>query len=213
MNLEQLKKSIVSKIPLTYNPYVHALIPSIIGISLILASLISIQDLSWSQIVTIPIVIFLLFGFEWLVHKYILHRRLFGLGELYEKHELMHHVIYTHQDMSMKDKKELYLILMPPYAIVLIFVLLLPIIFILTSLLSFNVALLTLVTSLAFFLTYEWLHFCYHLPGHHWLARRRVIQYLRRLHTSHHNPLHMKQWNFNVTFPIFDRIMKTHRKD
>lgn len=213
MNLEQLRKQIISEIPITYNPYVHALIPSTIGIFFIVTALMSLSNVTSLSLLTIPITIFLLFGFEWAVHKYVLHKKQFGLKELYEKHELMHHIIYTNTDMSMKDKKELYLILMPSYAIVLIFILLLPLIFLLTSLLSANVALLTLATALAFFLTYEWLHFCYHLPADTWLARRKTIQSLRRLHTVHHNPIHMKKWNFNVTFPIFDRILRTYRKD
>ena len=60
-------------IPPKYNPYLHiALIPlnSCILISLFVYLLTPISAL---QLLTIPITLFLMFGFEWWVHKNILH--------------------------------------------------------------------------------------------------------------------------------------------
>jgi len=212
MKLNELKSNIIDQIPRTYNPYVHALVHSTIAVIFVIVSILLIKNLSSISLISIPITLFLLFGFEWLIHKHVLHRKRFGVGELYKKHELMHHVIYTNEDMSMGSKRELYLILTPPYAAVLILIILFPLVLFLTLLFSFNVALLMLITALCFFLSYEWLHFCYHLPENHWLGRNWLITKLKKLHTNHHNPLNMKKWNFNVTFPVFDLILKTYKK-
>jgi sterol desaturase/sphingolipid hydroxylase (fatty acid hydroxylase superfamily) len=62
---------------------------------------------------------------------------------------------------------------------------------------------------MGYFLTYEWLHFCHHLPEDHPLARVAVLHRLRLHHQAHHDPALMNTQNFNITFPICDRIFGT----
>ncbi|WP_437298030.1 hypothetical protein [Sorangium sp. So ce426] len=33
---------------------------------------------------------------------------------------------------------------------------------------------------------------------------------LRRHHAAHHRPSLMRQWNFNVTFPLWDLVRETY---
>jgi len=66
---------------------------------------------------------------------------------------------------------------------------------------------------MAYFLSYEWLHFSYHLPEDHPLARTWLVSRLRRHHTHHHDLSLMGKWNFNITFPICDAVMGTSFKD
>jgi Fatty acid hydroxylase len=103
----------------------------------------------------------------------------------------------------------LKLILMPPYAIVLLFLMVVPFAWVLATYASANSARLMVATSMFFFLTYEWLHMSYHLPKESFLGRNRVIRSLRELHRRHHDPRLMKRWNFNVTIPVFDWIHGT----
>ena len=51
-----------------------------------------------------------------------------------------------------------------------------------------NVARLMVVASMAFFLSYEWLHMAYHLPEESAIGRLRAIKRLRELHRRHHDP-------------------------
>lgn len=204
------RKQIIDKIPSWYNPYLHAIIPSCIGIFIIIGCLFYIEFLTWLSLLTIPITLFFLFGFEWVTHRYVLHKRQPLLGVIYELHELSHHVIYTDEEMSIREKKELYYVLMPPYAILIVFCLVAPLAFGLGLLFSLNVACLIIITAMVFFLCYEWLHFSYHQPANTWIGRNRTIRKLRRLHRFHHNPRLMKKYNFNVTIPIFDLILGTY---
>jgi len=41
-----------------------------------------------------------------------------------------------------------------------------------------------------------------------------IIRYLRHHHHVHHNQRLMRDWNFNVTFPIADHLLRTaYKKD
>ena len=206
---EAARERIVAKIPASYSPAAHFLIPGALGLGVLGASvwlLEAVQPVEW---LTIPITIFLGFGFEWRIHKSMLHERLLLAGTLYVRHELHHHVIYTYDDMTMRSSREWRLVLMPAYAIVLVFVMMIPIIAALWRWVTPNVALLHLATSMVFFLAYEWMHLAYHLPPEHPIGRLGVVRRLRELHRRHHDPRLMKRWNFNVTVPVFDWIHGT----
>ena len=56
---------------------------------------------------------------------------------------------------------------------------------------------------------YEWLHFGYHVPADSPIGRLPLVAALRRHHQTHHDPALMASWNFNITFPIGDRLFGT----
>jgi sterol desaturase/sphingolipid hydroxylase (fatty acid hydroxylase superfamily) len=85
----------------------------------------------------------------------------------------------------------------------------LPIALVIAHFIGVNTALLVVITSMAFFLSYEWLHMAYHMPDDSFIGRIQLIRRLREQHRRHHDPRLMKRWNFNVTFPVFDAILGT----
>lgn len=199
----------MAKIPASYSPAVHFLVPGALGMAALAASVGMIRDVRAVEWLTIPITLFLGLGFEWRIHRSMLHERLPLVGTLYVRHELHHHVIYTYDDMTMRSSREWRLVLMPAYAIVLVFVMMVPIVAALWIGVTPNVALLHLATSMLFFLAYEWMHLAYHLPPEHPIGRLGLVRRLRELHRRHHDPRLMKRWNFNVTVPVFDWIHGT----
>lgn len=203
---EARRAKIVSRIPGYYNKYLHLIIPSLI---VLLVSVYSIMSVGSFSILTAAITLFTIFGLEWFIHKNILHKPQFGLKSIYQQHTL-HHVIFNHDDMAIRDGKELNLVLMPVYAVLLLCVIVSPFVGLMLFLLGPSVAFSSLIMIMLFFLGYEWLHLIYHLPKEHWLSRNRVIQYLRRQHQIHHNYVNMLKYNFNVTVPVFDKIMGTY---
>ncbi|MEZ4311818.1 MAG: hypothetical protein R3F14_27625 [Polyangiaceae bacterium] len=206
---EAARDRILATIPESYSPAAHFLIPGAMGMGVLAGAvwlLHGVQPLEW---LTIPITLFLGFGLEWRVHKSVLHEKQPLLGLLYVRHELHHHVIYTYDDMTMRSNREWRLVLMPAYAIVLVFLGVVPLVAALWHFVSVNVAMLHLATSMVFFLAYEWMHLAYHLPEEHPIGRLSVIRALRELHRRHHDPKLMKRWNFNVTIPVFDWIHRS----
>lgn len=206
------RASIVATIPKGYSPTLHVLIPALLGGLTFAAALYrlrleTIRPIDW---LTVPVTLLGSFGFEWRAHKDILHRRLPLLGMIYDRHELCHHVIFTYDDMAMRNRREAWLILMPPYAVVLVFfALVLPIAIGVEATLGTSPAMLLVATSMLFFLSYEWLHLAYHLPPEHPISKLSIIARLREHHRRHHEPRLMKRYNFNVTVPLFDWLHRT----
>lgn len=200
-------------VPVGYRPWLHLILPSLVGLATLSAAIWLIRDLRAVELWAIPITYISALGFEWRVHKDVLHRRLPGLAELYERHERTHHVIYTADDMAMRSQNEWMLVLMPWFAIVLIVAMLLPVTALVTWISTRNCAMLSLCTAVLFFLQYEWMHLSFHLPAEHPIARVRLIRYMSALHRSHHDPRNMKRWNFNITIPLFDLLHGTLNRD
>lgn len=210
----QIQKKIIDSIPNNYNYYFHLIFPSSIVLVLIVLSsyFLFSSGVQWLTLLAIPITLFCLFGFEWLAHRYILHKPQPGLKELYQKHEPMHHALYSADRMFLESWHELYLILMPPYAILLVVLLISPVFILIGLILSWPAAGMMLITSLLFFLLYEWTHLLYHLPYSWKITQLPWFKKLGQLHRYHHDPQNMRKYNFNVTIPIFDIILKTYRR-
>jgi hypothetical protein len=206
---ERQRGAILGHIPAWYSPALHLTIPTVLGLTAMIASLFFVHQLQPLELLAVPLTLLLAFGFEWRAHQLVLHRRIPGLGVLYDRHELQHHVVFTYDDLAMRAPRELWLILMPAYAVVLVFLIELPLALLTARLFGTNAGCLFMVTSMAFFLSYEWLHCAYHLPPDSVVGRLGVIARLREHHRRHHDPRLMKRWNFNVTVPVFDWVHRT----
>ena len=65
----------------------------------------------------------------------------------------------------------------------------------------------------SYYLLYEALHFSYHTRAGGLLKRIPFVDYLSRGHLYHHRIGLMSRYNFNITFPIFDKIFRTQYKE
>jgi hypothetical protein len=128
---------------------------------------------------------------------------------LYDQHTPKHHMLYLTDDMAIRDKREYRLVLIPAFGLFLIFIGQIPMNIALRWLGYPNVAWLYLATSIAYAVSYEWLHFSYHLPHGHPVAQNPIIKRLARQHAVHHDPRIMQRWNMNVTIPLMDYVMGT----
>jgi hypothetical protein len=206
---ERRRSEIVATIPGWYSPVLHLAVPTVVCLGLMIGAISRLRAPAPTDWLTIPLTLFMAFGFEWRVHKSVLHRRAPGIGLLYERHELAHHVIYTYDDMTMRSRREWWLVLMPAYAVVLVALFNAPMTLGVAFAFGHDPACLYLATSMFFFLTYEWLHLAYHFPRDSAVGRLALVARLRELHARHHDPRLMKRWNFNVTVPVFDWLYRT----
>lgn len=206
---ERRRKEILGEVPRWYSPALHFAIPAAIGLGVMALSIAQIHGLRAIELLTIPITLIGGLGFEWRVHQLVLHRKMPLLSELYIRHELHHHVVFTYDDMPMRSSKEFRLVLMPAYGVLLSFLVSTPLAYALHRFVGANTAFLFMATSMFFFLSYEWLHLAYHFPSDSLVGRLPLIARLREQHRRHHDPRLMKRWNFNVTVPLFDWIHRT----
>lgn len=146
---------------------------------------------------------------EYFGHRGPMHHRRPGLYAIFERHSLQHHAFYTHEAMEAESPRDFQMILFPPILLVFFLGAVAPIGVLVAWLTTANAGWLFLATGVAYFLSYEWLHFSYHQPASSWIGRRALVGWLRRHHLVHHDPALMTRVNFNVTFPIGDHLFRT----
>ncbi|HZX96699.1 MAG TPA: sterol desaturase family protein [Myxococcales bacterium] len=157
-------------------------------------------------LLTVPIAFLYANLVEWLAHRGPMHAPRRFLGLVYRRHTLLHHAFFTAEQMSLESARDFKLVLFPPVLLLFFFGgLALPAGLLLGAFLGSNVAALFVITAMAYYLLYEWLHLAYHLGD----RAPRLIEPLRRHHAAHHDPRNMTRGNFNITFPICDRLFGT----
>ncbi|WP_441288722.1 hypothetical protein ACSRUE_43550 [Sorangium sp. KYC3313] len=112
--------------------------------------------------------------------------------------------------MAIRTPRELGFVLIPSYGIAGVFALTLPLALAFSAARQGNLASLFVATCMAYLVLYECLHLSYPLPPDGRIGRSRVVARLRRHHGAHHRPSSMRQWNFNVASPLWDRVRGTY---
>jgi hypothetical protein len=193
-----------------YRGWAHFAFTSLGSLSVIVFALSRLSEVRPAEWLTVPASFLLANVAEYFGHKGPMHHRTKGLGLVYRRHTQLHHHFFTHDAMAYESSHDFRMVLFPP--VLLLFFLggiATPIGALFFVLVSPNAGWLFVATGMGYFLTYEWLHFCYHLPEEHPLARLPVMSRLRRHHTAHHDLRRMGRFNFNITFPLCDRLFGT----
>ena len=197
-------------IPAGYSGWLHLVFTFGIGGAAMVASILQLDHVRPLEWLAVPLT-FLYANFaEYWGHRGPMHHLKRGLRLVYERHTRQHHRFFTDQAMPLDELRDLRAVLFPP--ILMTFFLAtfaLPVALLLARFTSGNVGWLFAATSLAYFLNYEVLHLVYHLPDRYAVARWPFVGRLRRLHQDHHDPRLMAQFNFNITYPIGDRLFGT----
>jgi hypothetical protein len=204
-----IKDKLLENIPKNYNYKLHLLFSNGFSLVTIILSSLMLVQLSTFDILSFPIFFIFLLFFEYMFHKNILHKNVFPKF-LFKKHELEHHVIYKADSMEISSYKELYYVLIPYYAGLMIVLLNAPLL-LLNLFFNSNLIYIWLICSMSFFMLYEFLHMVYHLPESSKFKKLKIVQMISRSHTKHHNHKFMKTHNFNVTIPLFDYIFKSYK--
>jgi hypothetical protein len=180
---------------------------SLAAIGFSLSRLGSVRPLEW---LTVPAVFLLGNLVEFLGHRGPMHHRRRGLGLLFQRHTEQHHRYFTHDALAYESARDVKMVLFPP--VLLLFFLgaiATPLAALCFLLVSPNVGWLFAASAVGYYLTYEWLHFCHHLPPEHPVARLPLMARLRHHHQTHHDPSKMQRYNFNITFPLSDWLFGT----
>lgn len=154
--------------------------------------------------------------FEWGFHRFPMHRPM-QPRILYRNHTLIHHNAFSrHDDMAIRDTRELSLVMMPWYTLLMVFGLASPIAIGIGLVGGRPMAGIFLVAAVAYFLLYETTHALYHLEPERLRAmgvgRMRLFWWLQSHHAHHHNLPRMAKVNFNVTFPLADAALRTRER-
>jgi len=193
-----------------YRGEAHLAFTSFASLGVILFALTRLHGVRPWEWLVVPLTFLVSNAAEYFGHRGPMHRPARGLRLIYKRHTLEHHHFFTHDAMAYESRRDFKMVLFPP--VLLLFFLggiATPLGALIFWLVSPNAGWLFVATAMAYFLTYEWLHFGYHLPETHPLARSALMRALRRHHLVHHDLRRMGKHNFNISFPLFDRVMGT----
>jgi Fatty acid hydroxylase len=206
---DRVRAKVLGRTPRWYSPWFHLAMTTGVGLAVLVVAMLNLHSVRAIELLIIPAVFLMANGFEWRVHKYVLHRRMWPLQVIYDRHTPEHHAIYMTNDMSIRSTREFRLVLMPAIGIIGVVVATTPVAYGIRMLFGSNVGWLFLVTAALYMVLYEVSHLSYHMPPESFVGRRRIVRWLREHHALHHDPRLMQKWNFNVTIPLFDWLYGT----
>ncbi len=146
--------------------------------------------------------------FEWILHKYLMHRPMGKFDYAFRAHALVHHQTFkadhTYHLIHDADKDTI------PMAWwngpVLIAVGIMPFLLVAWWLGSWGVVCGAIVACAGYYGAYEYMHWCMHLPKRRNIERSGIFFRLNGHHLLHHRYMHR---NYNVVFPIADLCLGT----
>ena len=151
--------------------------------------------------------------FEWYLHKRTMHRRVKGLGAIYQRHTVNHHQFFTSDEMRIDRIRDYRIVFFPPYALVAFMVLSILPAAAAWALVSASAGWIVMITTTAFYLNYELFHLSCHVEERPYLRHLPFINTVRRHHEVHHNQRVMMDTNLNLTYPIADWLFGTSDLD
>ena len=196
-------------IPRHYHPLWYFGAANLVALAAIGLALSNLQPMQNGEWCIIPFAFLVANLVEHRVHRGPMHHLRPPWNILFERHTRQHHVYFDHAHMSVRGPREYYWVFFPWWAIGLVIATSILFALPVAWILSVNAALVFFAVSIAYYLTYEWLHFSHHLPPESRIGRIGVLVKLRQLHTTHHDPSLMVRCNFNITFPVGDWLFGT----
>ncbi len=193
-----------------YRGWLHFTFTSVGSLAVLFLAVTRVHDVRPLEWITLPVAFLIANFVEYFGHKGPMHHPRKPLTILFQRHTREHHRFFTNEAMAYASSRDFKMVLFPP-SMLLFFLggIATPIALVLFALASANAAWLFVAVGISYFLTYEWLHFAYHLDERSWLGGSPLLRRLREHHKTHHDPRLMERWNFNITFPIADLVFKT----
>ncbi len=193
-----------------YSGWAHFATTSVVSLLVIGFASLHVRAVRPVEWLTVPAAFLLANFVEYNGHRGPMHHPVPGLRLLFQRHTREHHRYFTDVAMHYESSRDFKMVLFPPVMLLFFLgVIASPVAMALSLTTSRNVAWLYVAVAMSYFLTYEWLHFAYHLPPTSALGRTPLLAVLRRHHTLHHDPSRMTRFNFNITFPICDWLYGT----
>jgi len=146
--------------------------------------------------------------FEWVLHRYVMHRPVGRFRYAFEAHAMVHHHVFkadhTYHLRHEHDKETIPMAWWNGPVLILLGI----IPFALLSLVigQWAVAIGGALAFVAYYSTYEYMHWCMHLPKARRVERSWIFTRLNGHHILHHRYMHK---NFNVVLPLADVCLGT----
>jgi len=159
------------------------------------------QQIFWQAIGFLGGIIYSSF-FEWTLHKFVMHRPLGSFEYPFRAHALIHHHIFradkTYHLQEDADKKTVPMAWWNGPVLILLH---LPVMLAIAWLTGKPVVIGAVCAMAGYYATYEYIHWCMHVPRKRNVERTGAFFRLNGHHLLHHRYMHK---NFNVVMPLAD---------
>ena len=146
--------------------------------------------------------------FEWALHRFVMHKRVNFFSYPFEKHAMVHHQIFkadeTYHLIHEKDKYTIPMAWWNGPAMIAVGII--PFAAVAALLKSWGFVTGSFISFSAYYGTYEYLHWCMHLPRKRSVERSGIFFRLNGHHLLHHRYMGK---NFNVVMPLADFCLGT----
>lgn len=193
-----------------YNGYAH-LAFVVTGSTLVMvAAALQINNPHWTDWICIPVTFIVANFVEYFGHRGPMHHYFKQFGLMFHRHTNEHHQFFTENWMTCRSQRDFKIVLFPP--IMLFFylgIIAAPMGLFLYYMHGWNFSMIYVITAMFYFMSYEVMHFFYHLDDDLWVSKLPILRVLRAHHRTHHKLEIMSKYNFNITWPIADFVMGT----
>ena len=146
--------------------------------------------------------------FEWALHKHVMHRPIWNFRYAFQAHAVVHHQVFkadkTYHLQDEKDKETIPMAWWNGPVLILIGVVPFALLSWLIGQWGFAVG--GMLAFGVYYGTYEYIHWCMHLPKARRIEKPWWFRRLNGHHLLHHRYMHK---NFNVVLPLADYFLGT----
>lgn len=180
------------------------------GLLVCLICVLLLDRISWAEALVPPIMFIYANLAEYAGHRWVMHRLVKPLKEIFTRHTKQHHRFFTRADIHFDDSRDYHAVLFPPMLIGFFFGLFgIPMMVLIGWLWSWDAALLAMLTAVVYYLMYEAAHFVCHMRDNSWPHRFGWVRHLVGHHRVHHDPELMSRYHFNFAIPLGDVLFGT----
>lgn len=144
--------------------------------------------------------------FEWLLHKFVMHRPFLGFKYPFKAHQLIHHETFGWKaDYHLQNEIDRKTIPMAWWngPVLICIATLIPLL--ISYLLNWwAVCIIFGIVVTFYFIAYEYFHWCMHEPRNRWFEQTRWYKFIDNHHRIHHLKMNS---NLNVVFPFADWLV------
>ena len=192
------------------NVYMMVVFVILIAVPSLLA--LQITQFQYYFLLLLPVYFLICNLLEYLLHRYPMHNKTKGMEFLFE-HVTVHHSFFNEDFYYYEQPRDYMAVFLP-----ILYFSFISFIFFIVALLIYFVsdldnALFFCVIGFAYYLMYETLHFTYHAKSGSLIKKLPFVEQSAKLHLLHHRANLMSKYNFNITFPIFDKVFNTLYKE
>lgn len=206
----QFREKYRSAMSPNYHGLLHGGFVFSVGLFFIGYCLLKINTLSWILVPAFLIATLIFNAGEYIAHRELGHKKRRFAKLFYARHSGDHHTFFSHEDYVIDNTRDLRVVLFPaPLLLAITFIFAAPLGYIVAAFVDADTGWCIAAALIFNYLLYEFIHLCNHLPERYSITRWPLLRQMREYHRLHHQPDYATRFNFNITYPIADRILRT----